>query len=140
MAIQDGDTVSVNYVGRLEDGQVFDTSEGRGPLSFEVGAQQVIPGFEEAVRGQDVGDKKTVTIPPEQGYGERDDRLVQKMPAAQVQGEGLDVGAVVGLQDESGRPFQATVVGKDDESITLDFNHMLAGKTLVFDIEVVEVA
>ena len=140
MAIENGDTVQVHYTGRLEDGHVFDSSEGRGPLEFKVGAGQVIPGFDQAVAGQDVGAKTTVEVPPEQGYGPHDPNMVQTLDRARVQGEGFEEGQVLGLQDDEGRPFQATVVGLDDDKITLDFNHFLAGKTLVFDIEVVGVA
>lgn len=139
MAVKEGDTVAVHYTGRLEDGEVFDSSAGGDPIQFTVGEAQVIPGFEAAVVGREVGDKATVKIPPEQAYGERDDKLVQQLDRAQIGGEGLDVGQRVSLQDQAGRPFQAEVVEADESSITLDFNHMLAGKTLAFEIELVAV-
>lgn len=139
MAITEGDTVSVHYTGRLEDGQVFDTSEGREPLTFQVGSGQLIKGFDDAVQGKDVGDKVTTTIPPEQGYGERDPNMVQDMPRDRIQGVDLEPGQVLGLEDDQGRPFQAQVAELTDEVVKLDFNHFLAGKTLQFDIEVVAV-
>ncbi len=140
MAIQQGDTVSLHYTGRLETGETFDSSEGREPLQFKVGAQQVIPGFENGVVGLEVGDKKTIEVPPTEGYGERDERMVQQIERARIDVEDLQEGQVLGLQADNGQNYQATVVGMDEESVTLDFNHFLAGKTLVFEVEVVAVA
>lgn len=138
MAITEGDTVHVHYTGKLEDGTVFDTSDGKDPLSFQVGGGQVIPGFDAAVAGKEVGHKETVTIPAEQAYGTRNEELVQEFPRERVTGE-YEVGQVLGLQDDQGRPFQAQVLELSDDLVKLDFNHFLAGKTLVFDIEVVSV-
>lgn len=139
MAIGEGDTISVHYTGKLEDGQVFDTSEGREPLTFEVGSGQLIPGFDAAVRGKALGDKVTATIAPEDGYGAHNPEMVQEMPRERVGGVELEVGQVLGLEDQDGNPFQATVAELTDDNVKLDFNHFLAGKTLVFDIEVVAV-
>lgn len=139
MAIQSGDTVQVHYTGKLEDGQVFDTSDGKEPLAFTVGGGQVIPGFDRAVEGKEVGEKTTITVPPEEGYGPHRDEMVHEMPRDRIQGADLEVGQVLGLEDDDGRPYQAQVVDLDDETVTMDFNHFLAGKTLVFDIEVVAV-
>ncbi len=139
MAVSNGDTVSVHYTGRLESGETFDTSEGRDPLTFQVGAGQLIPGFDQGVVGMEEGDKKTLTISPEEGYGPRNEQMVQTMPRAQVNAPDVAVGQVLGLETEDGRQFQATVTALEDETITLDFNHFLAGKTLLFDIEVVGV-
>ncbi len=136
MAIQEGDTVAVHYTGKLTDGQVFDTSEGRDPLEFTVGAGQLIAGFDQAVRGLGVGDKTTVEIPPEEAYGMPDPERVQEVPKAMIDAD-VEVGQVLGLQTPDGQAMQATVHQVGDETITLDFNHFLAGKTLVFDIEVV---
>ncbi len=140
MPIQEGDTVAVHYTGKLEDGQVFDTSEGRDPLSFQVGGGQLIRGFDDAVRGMEVGDETTVTIAPEDGYGAHDPQMVQKIPRDRLDADGVEVGQVLMLQSDDGREFQATVQGVEDDGVTLDFNHFLAGKTLVFTIKVVEVA
>lgn len=139
MAIENGDTVTVHYTGKLEDGKVFDTSEGRDPLTFEMGAGQLIPGFENALAGKEVGDKVTATVPPEEGYGTRNEELVQDMPRDRVQGADLEVGQVLGLETEDGNAYQAQVVDLDDETVKLDFNHFLAGKELTFEIEVVAV-
>lgn len=136
----DGDKVRVHYEGRTKEHGVFDSSEGRDPLEFEVGAEQVIPGFEEAVRGLDEGDSTTVTLPPGDAYGERREDLVAEVPKEQL-GEGFDpdVGQALELSTPDGQTFQATVVGKDDDTITLDQNHPLAGQELTFEIELVEI-
>lgn len=139
MAIEEGNTVSVHYTGKLESGDVFDSSEGRDPLTFTVGGGQLIKGFDTAVRGKEVGDKITATISPEEGYGESDPNMVQTIPKERVQGADLKIGQVLGLEDNNGNPFQATVAEIGEETVTLDFNHFLAGKTLVFEIEVVSV-
>jgi peptidylprolyl isomerase len=138
-AIKAGDTISVHYIGKLEDGNIFDSSRGRAPLKFTVGADQVIPGFDNAVLGMTVGDKKTVSIPQNEGYGEHMDELIIAMPKADVPPEmKLSVGMMVQLTDEAGNPVPALVVEMRDTIIVLDANHPLAGKTLVFDIEIVE--
>lgn len=139
MAIQEGDTITVQYTGKLEDGSVFDTSEGRGPLEFQVGSGQLIKGFDEAVRGMKVGDATTITIPPEEGYGDADPEMVQKIPNDRLNAEGVQEGQVLALQADDGRQFQATVMKVEADGVTLDFNHFLAGKTLVFEIKVLEI-
>ncbi len=138
MPIQDGDQVSVHYTGRLESGEVFDSSEGREPLQFTVGRGEVIPGFDNAVRGQEVGDKATATIAPEDAYGPARDELIQEIPKDKLDGD-VEPGMRLGLETEDGRQFEATVMEVLEETVRLDFNHFLAGKTLVFDIEVVSV-
>lgn len=139
MAIEPGNTVQVHYTGKLEDGTVFDTSEGRDPLTFKVGSGQLIPGFDQAVVGKDVGETTTATIPPEEGYGERDPARILEIQKEQLTGVDPEVGQVLGLQDEQGNSHQATVAEVGDETVKLDFNHFLAGQTLVFEIEVVAV-
>lgn len=141
MTIAEGDTVAVHYTGKLEDGEVFDSSEGREPLEFTVGAGQLIQGFDDAVKGLDEGETATIEVPPEKGYGERNPEMIQELPRERLQNvDNLETGQVLGLETEDGRQFQATVKKVADETVTLDFNHFLAGKTLVFDIEVVKVA
>ncbi len=137
MAIKEGDTVAVHYTGKLPDGQVFDSSEGRDPLEFTVGAGQLIAGFDNAVRGKEIGDKTTVEIPPEEGYGHADPERVQTIPREMLDADNLEEGQVLGLQTPDGQALQATVQSLDEATVTLDFNHFLAGKTLTFDIEVV---
>ncbi|CAN5663854.1 peptidylprolyl isomerase [soil metagenome] len=135
-----GDTVQVHYTGRLEDGTVFDTSEGRDPLSFTVGAGQVIPGFDEAVSGMGPGDSKTVRIGPGDGYGDRRDDLVLQVPKEQLP-DGLEpeIGMELSLRGEDGRQLPVRVADVGDEAITLDANHPLAGQPLTFDLTLVEV-
>lgn len=133
--VDNGTTVQVHYTGKLEDGTVFDSSQGRDPLSFEVGANQVIPGFEENVKGLEVGESATFTIEPEKAYGVHNPDLVVGIAAAQAP-DGLNPGDRVQLQD--GRP--ATVVEVADDKVTIDANHPLAGKTLEFEVELVATA
>ena len=134
-----GDTVQVHYTGRLESGEIFDSSEGSEPLEFEVGSGQVIAGFDEGVRGMTVGDSKTIEIEPDEAYGERVDALVQS-----VQREGMrldrepEVGMRLGLQLPDGNEIPVTVTEVTDDFITIDANHPLAGQKLIFDVKLVE--
>lgn len=138
-AIAAGDTISVHYTGRLEDGDVFDSSEGRSPLKFTVGAGQLIRGFDDAVVGMVPGEKKTVTVSPEEGYGERREDHVVDFPKANIPADmNLEVGMVVQMSDQSGRPIPVIVAEIGDDVVKMDVNHPLAGKTLSFDIEIVE--
>lgn len=138
-AIEAGDTVSVHYTGRVEKGEVFDSSKGRRPLTFTVGAGQIIRGFDEAVVGMTAGESKTVTIPPEMGYGPRREELVVDIPKDTVpEGMELEKGMMIELVDPQGNKIPAEVFEILDEVVKMDLNHFLAGKTLVFDIEVVE--
>lgn len=136
----DGQTVAIHYTGALEDGSVFDSSEGRDPLEFTLGAGQVIPGFESAVRNLAVGEATKTTIPPEEAYGDRREDMIIKLDRSQFPPEAdPEVGLQVYLQAGE-QPVPATIVAVQDESIVLDANHQLAGKTLVFDIELVSVS
>ncbi len=135
-----GDTVRIHYTGKLEDGTQFDSSEGREPLQFAVGGGQVIPGFDNAVEGMAVGDKKSVTIQPEEAYGQRHEQLVQDVPRDQLPDDLTPaVGMELQAKDQSGQMMRLSVTAIDEESITVDGNHPLAGKTLNFDIELVEI-
>lgn len=137
--IKSGDTIRVGYTGKFEDGEIFDTSEGHEGLKFTVGTGQLIKGFDQAVMGMTIGDKKTVTIPPEEGYGPRDENRIVEIPASSVPEEmELAVGMQLELTDPDGNPAMATVAELGDEAIKMDVNHFLAGKTLVFDIEIEE--
>ncbi|MBN2179749.1 MAG: peptidylprolyl isomerase [Deltaproteobacteria bacterium] len=137
--IQRGDTISVNYTGTFESGEVFDSSEGNPPLKFTVGAGQLIKGFDDAVVGMKKGDKKSVTISPENAYGERRDDHVVDFPRANIPEDmEMTVDMVVQLSDESGRAFPAVVTEVTDDTVKMDVNHPLAGKTLIFDIEIAE--
>ena len=133
-----GDTVTVHYKGTLEDGSVFDSSEGNDPLEFTIGAHEVINGFEDAVIGMSAGEKKTQAIAPEDAYGEREDALVFHVPRSSMQ-PGLDVspGDFVRVTLPDGQTAPMQVVEVDNEAVILDANHPLAGKTLTFELELV---
>jgi len=135
-----GDTVRVRFTGRLEDGSVFDTSARRGPLEFTIGAGQVIPGVEQAVEGMEPGQSKSATIPPEQAYGHRRDEMIatvdrDRLPKALAP----TVGQRLSVQGTDGRQFEVTVADVTESTVTLDANHLLAGETLVFELELLEV-
>lgn len=135
-----GDTVLVDYTGTLEDGTVFDSSEGKQPLSVALGQGQVIPGFEEALLGMAVGEEKDITLPPSEAYGESDPSLIDSIPKENLQGDvDLTPGEILYAVDSVGNQRQATIVSSDDETITLDLNHPLAGKTLNFKVKVVKI-
>ena len=135
-----GDTVAVHYKGTLSDGSVFDSSEGGDPLQFTIGAHEVIDGFENAVIGMKTGDRKTQEIPADEAYGSHEDELVFHVPRSSMQG-GLDVtvGDFVRVTLPDGQTAPMQVVGLDDEAVTLDANHPLAGKDLTFELELVEI-
>jgi len=135
-----GDTVKIHYTGKLTDGTVFDTSEGRDPLSFKIGGGQVIPGFEEAVIGMIKDEKKNVTIPPEKAYGERNEEMVISVPRKQVPPDiNPETGQRLQMQGPNEQMIIVEVTEVTEETITLDANPPLAGKDLIFDIELVEI-
>jgi FKBP-type peptidyl-prolyl cis-trans isomerase 2 len=135
-----GDTVRVDYTGRLEDGTVFDSSEGREPLEFAVGAGQVIPGFDEAVTGMAVGEKKTVTIPSDEAYGPYDENLIMEVGKDEFPPDmNLQPGDMLQLRQPDGSVFAVVVTNISDNTVTLDGNHPLAGHDLTFDITLVEI-
>jgi FKBP-type peptidyl-prolyl cis-trans isomerase 2 len=137
--ITNGSSVSVNYTGRLEDGTIFDTSlhEGRTPLTATLGQGQLIPGFENGLMGMAVGEKRTIEINPSDAYGEVNEGMIQEVPLNQVP-EGAKVGDTLQGQNEQGQ-FQVSVKEVKENSVVLDMNHPLAGKKLIFDLEVVSV-
>ena len=136
-----GDTVKIHYTGTLDDGTQFDSSSGRDPLQFTLGSGQVIPGFEKAVEGMAVGDSKTVNIPPEQAYGPRHDQMIQEVPKTALPDDLEPVeGMALQAQGQDGKVINLTITAVQDDSITVDGNHPLAGKALNFDIELVDIA
>ena len=139
-AAKAGDTVRIHYTGTLEDGTQFDSSAGRDPLEFSLGSGQVIPGFDNAVDGMSTGEKKSVTIPAEDAYGERQDALVHEVPRSQLPEDiEPEQGMQLQAQHENGQVMRFVVLSVEEETITLDGNHPLAGKALNFDIELVEI-
>jgi peptidylprolyl isomerase len=135
-----GDFVHVHYTGRLDDESVFDTSDGRDPLTFQLGKGQVVPGFEGAVTGMEVGEKKTVSFPSDEAYGPRLEQLVFTAPRENLP-EGYDPqeGEMMRLETKDGRQMDVVVIFKDEEVVRMDGNHPLAGKDLTFDIELVKI-
>ena len=138
--VKEGNAVKVHYTGRLEDGSEFDSSQGRDPLEFTVGEGMVIPGFETAVVGMEVGDQKTVEIESDNAYGPHREELMQNIERNRLPDHiELEKGLQLQAQREGAQPMVVTVVDFDEEQVTLDANHPLAGKKLIFDIELVEV-
>ncbi len=133
-------TVTVDYKGTFDDGTVFDTSDGKEPLTFQLGKGSVIKGFENAIIGMKVGEKKDTSIMPSDGYGERDERLIQQVPKAMFPPDlELKPGLGLKLQAPTGQIITAMVAEVNDEKVTVDFNHPLAGRTLHFQIRLVSI-
>ncbi|WP_102226140.1 FKBP-type peptidyl-prolyl cis-trans isomerase [Acidimangrovimonas sediminis] len=138
--VQTGDKVRIHYTGTLADGSVFDSSEGRDPLEFTVGSGQIIQGLDNELPGMEIGEAKTVTIPPEQAYGPVQDGAKQSVPRSQVpENIPLELGTMLELRTPEGQTMPVQVVEVTDEHVTLDANHPLAGKELTFAFSVVEV-
>jgi len=137
--IKIGDTVSVNYTGKFEDGTIFDTSlvEGREPIVAKIGDKQVIPGFENGLIDMTVGETKTIEIEPEDAYGQYRSEMIFDIPKTQFP-EGINVGDVLSAQSQMG-PVNVTVLEINEETVKIDSNHPLAGKKLIFDLEVVSI-
>ena len=136
----EGDKVKVHYEGRLRSGETFDSSEGREPLEFTVGAGQMIKGFDDGVRGMQVGDKKTVEISADDAYGQREAGNVIEFPKDQFPpGMNPEVGMQLMLNDGRGNQFPVIVAEVKENSVILDANHPLAGEDLIFNIEMVEI-
>jgi peptidylprolyl isomerase len=133
--------VSVHYKGTLPNGEVFDSSEGRMPLEVQMGAGRLIKGFEDSLIGMSLKEKKTFTLAPEEAYGPRDENMMHNFPLSEVPpGVVPEIGQIIGLQTQDGRQVPAKVAQIDNENVTLDLNHPLAGQTLTFDIEVVGIS
>jgi len=138
--VKNGDTVKVHYHGKLTDGTTFDSSEGRKPLEFEVGSGSVIPGFNNGVLGMSVGDKKTVNIAAEEAYGIVEEDRVMEFPIDRFPPDlKPEVGMTLTMSDGNGQQFPVVIAGVQDDVVVLDANHPLAGKDLVFDIELMEI-
>jgi len=135
-----GDTVRIHYTGTLNDGSTFDSSEGRDPLEFEVGSGQIIPGLDKELPGMTVGDKKTVNIPAAEAYGEMNPQMQQAIPREQIPADiPLEIGMRLQMQTPQGQVVPVMVAAVDEQTVTLDANHPLAGQDLTFAFEVVSI-
>jgi len=135
-----GDTIKVHYTGRFDTGDEFDSSAGNDPLVFTIGSKEVIQGFEEAFLGMSQGEKKTISIDPEDGYGPYNDNLVIEMPHAFFPEDITpEPGMQLKLVDDNEQEVQVMVSEIKEEAVTLDANHPLAGKTLIFDVELIDI-
>ncbi len=132
-----GDTVHVHYKGTLDDGSVFDSSEGHDPISFTLGEGDVIPGFENAIEGMSIGDKKTSRMEPGDAYGDRREELVFTVGKDQMPEGEVEVGDMLQVGFPDGSSSAVTVAAVTDSSVELDANHPLAGKALTFELELV---
>ncbi len=137
--IQKGNVVSVHYTGKLTDGTTFDSSEGRDPLTWQFGSGQMIPGFEKAIEGKNVGDKiSSGPIKPEDAYGEFREDLVVEVPKEQMPGE-VEVGLTLEASGDNGQAIPVKVKEVKETHVVIDGNHPLAGKEIQFDIEIVDI-
>lgn len=139
--VEDGMFISVHYKGTLDNGDQFDSSEGRPPLEYKAGAGQMIKGFEAEVMGMSLNDKKTFTLAPEDAYGERKEENTHEFPRAEIPPEiNPEVGQTLGLTTPQGQQIPARIIAVDEEKITFDLNHPLAGMSLTFEVEIVGIS
>ena len=139
--VKEGDVVKVHYTGKLVNGEQFDSSAGRAPLEFTVGAGQMIKGFDDAMPGMNLGEKKTINIAPEDAYGPISEEAIIEFPKANIPADMvLEPGMPLTLSNQDGQPVPVIVVEVKEDIIILDANHFLAGQELIFDIELVEIA
>jgi FKBP-type peptidyl-prolyl cis-trans isomerase 2 len=135
-----GDKVKVHYHGKLTNGETFDTSSGRDPLEFEIGSGSVIKGFDDGVRGMEVGQKKTINIPVEEAYGSRSDDMLIEFPKERFPKDmQIEEGMQLMMSNGTGQNMPVIVTEIKENSVILDANHPLAGEDLIFDIELVEI-
>ena len=139
--VENGHYISVEYTGTLGNGEVFDSSKGRQPLEIHMGAGELIKGFESQLMGMALNEKKVFTLSPEDAYGQRNNDMMQSIPRSEVPSDmDVEVGMIVGLVTPEGNRVPARVVRLDDEQLTMDLNHPLAGESLTFEIEVVGIS
>ncbi len=140
MTVKSGNTIKIHYHGRLSDGTTFDSSAGRTPLEFTVGSGQVIKGFDDGVQGMAVGDKKTIEIPFINAYGPEDPSMIIEFPKERLPEDMKpEIGMQLNMNNAEGQQFPVVVTEITDENIILNANHPLAGKDLIFDLELVEI-
>ena len=137
---KEGDTVRVHYTGRFEDGTVFDTSEDGASMEFKIGKGELLPAFEQGVVGMSIGEKKMIHIAAEEAYGLRKDEMVFEFDRSKAP-ENFDgeIGQQLQMYRADGKPVSMTIVGKSEKSFTMDCNHSLAGKNLIFDVRLEEI-
>jgi peptidylprolyl isomerase len=136
--IENGKIVAVHYTGKLSDGITFDSSEGRDPLKFQVGSGQIIPGFENAILGKNIGDKVTINISPDEAYGQVREDLIVKVGIDQMPGE-VQVGQALQAQADNGQSVNVIVTEVNEDHVVIDGNHPLAGQELEFTIDIVDI-
>ena len=135
-----GDTVAVHYTGKHADGSIFDSSEGRTPLEFQIGSGMVIKGFDDGVTGMSIGDKKTIVIPAAEAYGEHSPENAVSMERSQIPAHiELALGASLNMHQDGGHVVEVVITDLTETHVTLDANHPLAGKDLTFDFELVSI-
>lgn len=138
--VKKGDTVKVHYHGKLTNGTTFDSSAGREPLEFEVGSGMVIPGFDEGVTGMTIGDKKTIHIPADQAYGQKEEHMIMEFPRDRFPEDMVpEVGMQLNMSNGSGQNFPVVITEVRETVVVLDANHPLAGEDLIFDLELVAI-
>lgn len=136
-----GDNVKIHYTGRLDSGEIFDSSKGREPLAFKIGDKSMIPGFEAAVIGMNIGDSKVEKIPAKDAYGEHNEQFVFTMGRENIPPDlNVEIGLELDMHGQSGECIPVVVTSLTDKDITLDANHPLAGKDLTFEIQLVEIS
>ncbi|MDX1903287.1 MAG: peptidylprolyl isomerase [Thermonemataceae bacterium] len=138
---ENGFLVSVHYTGKLTSGEVFDSSMGREPLEFTMGQGQMIPGFEEGILGMIVGETKSINVPCAKGYGEAVQEMVLEVPKSQLpEGMPIAVGTELAINLQNGGQIPAVMTFVGEETVTIDANHPLAGKDLIFEVEVMNIS
>ena len=136
--VESGKVVTVHYTGKLADGEMFDSSEGRDPLKFQVGSGQIIRGFEQAILGKSIGEKVTVNIPVEEAYGQVREDLIVTVPKSQLPGD-VQIGQPLQAQGSEGQTINVVVKEIAEENVIIDGNHPLAGQELEFFIEIISI-
>lgn len=139
MTVSEGKSISMEYTLTLENKEVLDSNVGGEPLTFTQGSHQIIPGLETALDGMKAGERKQVTVAPEQGYGKVDPQAIQEVPIDQIPPDARKVGVQLQGKDGQGRVVHPTVTEVKEQVVVLDFNHPLAGKTLYFDVKILDV-
>ena len=142
MSISVGDEVKIHYLAKLQNGEIVENTQGKEPFLVKIGSKNLIPGLEEALIGLKKGDKKKITVPPNKGFGERKENLLQEIPKSQIQEEGkeISVGEVIELRYEDGNRQFVTVNEIKEDTVILDLNHPLSGEVLIFDVEVIDIS